>query len=229
MFQKGGIYHVYNRGVDKREIFGKDSDYCRFLSCMGEFNTGQATGGLHIVKAKKIRFEASAGEGGSCPTAKALAVGQLPPSPALVSILAYCLLPNHFHLLLRDESDNGIPEFMKRLIGGYVQYYNLVHSRSGSLFQGKYKRKEVTSDHYLSYLASYINGNSEIHRICKASEWPYCSLKSFANNNDSKFAKPSIVYNLCDRPGQFWDFQNEVIRNALTVKEEYASLVLDDE
>ncbi len=77
----------------------------------------------------------------------------------LVSIGAYCLMPNHFHLLVREIKENGITIFMKKLLTAYSMYFNIKHKRTGGLFQGVFKSRFVDRDEYLKYLFSYIHLN----------------------------------------------------------------------
>src|SRR3989344_4623952 len=77
----------------------------------------------------------------------------------LVDIGAFCLMPNHFHLLLREKEDGNISLFMKKLLTAYVMYFNKKYERTGSLFEGKFKSEPVREDNYLKYLFSYIHLN----------------------------------------------------------------------
>jgi putative transposase len=76
-----------------------------------------------------------------------------------VDICAYVLMPNHFHLLLREKADGGISRFMQKLTTGYTMYFNKKNERSGALFQGRFKAKHANDDRYLSYLLAYIHLN----------------------------------------------------------------------
>lgn len=133
------IYHVYNRGVDKREIFTNDSDRRRFLACLYHFNdTNQA---------KNIE--------------RLCDINNLPDNDRekLVEVLAFVLMPNHFHLLIKPLVENGVSEFMKKLGIGYTHYFNIKNERSGSLFQGKYKFIRIEDDEQLNYIPYYIHFN----------------------------------------------------------------------
>lgn len=77
----------------------------------------------------------------------------------LVDICAYCLMPNHFHLIIRERENNGISRFMQKLLTGYTMYFNKRYERSGNLFQGKFKAKHIDNDEYLKYLISYVHLN----------------------------------------------------------------------
>lgn len=139
------IYHVYNRGVDKRAIFMNHSDVERFLRSMFIFNSQQPIGSLRQLAKNSGRT--------------AVNVNKDP----LVEIICYCLNPNHFHLVLRQVAQGGISEFMKRLSGGYTWYFNKKHNRSGSLFQGKFKSSFVGNNEYLLHVSVYVNLNFRVH------------------------------------------------------------------
>lgn len=133
------IYHIYNRGVDKREIFSSDSDRRRFLSCLHHFNdTGQSRS---FDEPGEIQKE-SPGD-----------------REKLVEILAFVLMPNHYHLLVKPLVENGVSEFMRKIGTGYTHYFNIRHERSGTLFQGKYKFVRIEDDEQLNYIPFYIHFN----------------------------------------------------------------------
>lgn len=142
IFEVGQYYHIYNRGSDKRDIILDEEDLKRFFLSLLEFNTIEPIQSIfqqHLKK--KLNF--------SSPTTK----------KPLVDIIAYCINSNHFHLILSPLVDNGIEKFMQR-IGGYTRYFNEKYDRSGVLFQGKFKSKQVENDRYLIQLSAYINFNN---------------------------------------------------------------------
>jgi len=138
----GETYHVFNRGVDKRIIFKDKTDYFRFHKSLQLFNSEDQTGSVYEQSFKKDWIDT-----------------QTP----LIDIHAYCLLKNHFHLLLTQLVDGGVSEFMKRLGGGYTLYFNERYKRSGSLFQGTFKRVHICSNEQLLYLGAYVNLNNLVH------------------------------------------------------------------
>ena len=77
----------------------------------------------------------------------------------LVDIGIYCLVPNHFHLLIKEKTENGISEFVKKVATGYSMYFNKKYERTGSLFEGPFKAKRIDTDEYLKYIFSYIHLN----------------------------------------------------------------------
>lgn len=144
-FASGEWYHCYNRGVDKRLTFPRPRDYERFLMLMYACNSSDP---LRI---------SNLGQSKQGPTL--LTVLGLERAEPLVDIAAYSLMPNHFHLLLRETAENGITAFMRKLCTGYVMYFNIKHERTGALFGGKFKSRHVATDQYFSRVINYIHAN----------------------------------------------------------------------
>lgn len=141
------FYHIYNRGVDKRVIFNSDHDYLRLVNGLFYFNDSALTNNFHralILEPFYVR--------GSGPN-------KTDERDRLVDIIAWSLMPNHFHLVLRQLQDGGISKFIQKLIGGYTTYFNLKYERSGVLFQGAFKAKHSSDDVYLSHLIRYVHLN----------------------------------------------------------------------
>lgn len=148
-FVSGEYYHIYNRGVDKRITFLDEDDVERFYKSMKEFNTLEPIGSIYEnVFNKRI----------GSPTSKS-------EPNALVHLIAYCVNPNHFHLILQQEAEKGIEKFMQRIGTGYTKYFNNKYKRSGSLFQGKFKSIHVHSNEYLLNLSVYVNLNDKVHQL----------------------------------------------------------------
>lgn len=142
-FVTNSYYHVYNRGVEKRDIFFDEHDHKRFLAL------------LYLCNSEKpVDIKRHFREGRSFAELFLEDRGDI-----LVDIGAYCLMKNHFHLLIRQASENGISMFMKKLGTAYSMYFNKKNDRSGILFQGKFKATIADKDEYLKYLFAYIHLN----------------------------------------------------------------------
>jgi putative transposase len=146
IFVNNEIYHIYNRGADKRRIFMDDSDYFRFIHDLYEFNNEAPAVHSYYFRSSNRSSEVGPRK---IDTRRKL----------IVEILAFCLMPNHFHLLLRQIVDRGIERFMQKLGGGYTMYFNKKYERSGVLFQGKFKAVLVENDAQLLHLPYYIHSN----------------------------------------------------------------------
>ncbi len=139
-FAPGEYYHLYNRGTEKRNIFNSRTDRDRFLALLYFANQDAPVDlklqGRTLLEMAEQRKEAP-----------------------LIEIVCYCLMPNHFHLLVRELADGGISKFMQKITTGYTMYFNKCSERTGALFQGKFKATHVAGDRYLRYLISYIHLN----------------------------------------------------------------------
>lgn len=159
-FALGEYYHIYNRGVEKRKIFITNKDYKRFLSLLYLSN------GTQPIVYNRVRggtlYETDIGE-------------------KLVAIGAYVLMPNHFHLLIKETSEKGITEFMRKLTTAYSMYFNKINDRVGPLFQGTFKAEYVDNDEYLKYLFAYIHLNP-IKLI--ESKWKEEGIKNLGRSQD---------------------------------------------
>ena len=178
--------HIYNRGVDKREVFCDEKEFIRFLTGMREFNTKEPINSLYRLNqickkgTKPLRFAAANRSG-------------LAPSRPLVEIASYALIPNHYHFILKQLISGGISEFMKRLSGGYTCFFNTKYNRSGSLFQGPFNAVSVQNSYYLQKLLIYVNYNYEIHNLGKAENWPWSSYLDVVGKRNDSLCNLSIV------------------------------------
>lgn len=150
-FENDSIYHVYNRGVDKRTIFTDNSDYFRFVHDLYEFNDTAPAENLYYKQAELQQSY----EIGSHKIKRAKDRQR----SLLVNVLSFCLMPNHFHLLLRQRKNEGVQIFMQKLGIGYAKYFNTKHERSGTLFQGRFKAVLIDTQEYLNHISFYIHAN----------------------------------------------------------------------
>lgn len=136
----GGYYHVYNRGVAKQLIFRKKADYVVFLRYLKEYL---------LPKEHPDRLQL---QGLNPRRRSVICYGE-------VVLLAYCLMPNHFHLQVKNITQDGLAKFMRAVITNYVMYFNHTYKRVGPLFQSSYKAVETTNDGQLLSVNRYIHRN----------------------------------------------------------------------
>jgi len=163
-FVNEGIYHVYNRSVEKREIFVDDQDRFRFIHDLFEFNDEAPAVNFYYKRPLIQSYEA-----------KPRKIEQQK-RKLLVEILAFVVMPNHFHLLLRQIKENGISNFMHKLGVGYAMYFNQKYERAGSLFQGTYKAILVNQEAHFIHLPYYIHFNP---LDLKFPEWRDREIKNY--------------------------------------------------
>ncbi|QQR64536.1 transposase [Candidatus Kaiserbacteria bacterium] len=137
-FVQNEYYHIYNRGNSKQKVFLVPQDYERFVKLLFLSNS------IHSFNVRDLGAQN---------------VFDVDRERQLVNILAYCLMPNHFHILLTPLEDDGISKFMLKLSTAYSMYFNKKNNRTGTLFEGPYKSEFVCDDRYFRYLFAYIHLN----------------------------------------------------------------------
>ncbi len=135
----GEYYHVFNRSLFQSPVFARERESKAFMRALIYYTLVDPPRRLSFEKRykdKKLNFEKT-----------------------LVSILAYCVMPNHFHLLLKQEVDRGISTYMRRLTLSFVRYYNTLHIQRGSLFESFFKAVLIESENQLLHVSRYIHLN----------------------------------------------------------------------
>lgn len=210
----GEYYHVYNRGTDKRDIFMDEKDLSRFYNNLSEFNKVEPIGSVYeLFLRKKFGKEDKK-------------------TKPIIELVAYCLNPNHFHLLISPLVENGIEKFMQRLGNGYTKYFNNKHKRSGVLFQGKFKSKHVDSNEYLLHLSVYINANNQIsttnrHRMSTEPRLSKSSLPEFLEKNlNNRLCNTEIILGQFKNKKEYKDFFDSSLQDIILNKEMQKELEL---
>lgn len=153
-FNNGEVYHIVTRAIDENLIFKNIDDYYRGIFSIYEFNTTkpvtiQLRRKLRIaLKKKLVRGRASN------------QADEIDLRDKIVEMLAFCFMPNHLHLLVRQLKDNGISKFMSKLGTGYGRYFNEKYGRKGHVFQNNFKAIQIKNDDQLKVVWAYIHTNS---------------------------------------------------------------------
>jgi putative transposase len=180
-YVKDGYYHVYNRGVEKRKIFLDKQDYNVFLSLLKYYLSPSNQSIEHPLtgydKLKPIRIR------------------PLTNISSEVDLLAYCLMPNHFHLLLKQKTKDGMTKLMRRVSTVYAMYFNKRYNRVGTLFQGRYKAALITKDTYLLHISRYIHLNPAELSVTGTDpvNYPYSSYKYYLREKHADWLKPDFI------------------------------------
>jgi len=143
----GGVYHVYNRGVDKRDIFLDEADYSFFLFLFKTYLKVPKDDGKGFNPFQMPRKNSVIKRGAFIER---------------VDLLVFALMPNHYHLLIKINDETALTDFMKSVMTIYVMYFNKKYKREGSLFQGVYKAILVENNEYLIHLSRYIHLNPRV-------------------------------------------------------------------
>lgn len=182
-YAENTIYHVYNRGVEKRKIFLDEQDYKVFLSYLKEYLSPPAKPEDVNKKVFRLRDRIFG------------AVPRLPNNYFnQIDLLAYCLMPNHIHLLIKQNDDKySLREFIHSLLLRYSMYFNKKYNRVGSLFQGKYKAIIVVDEKYLLHLSRYIHINPL--EYTKDLINAYSSYAEYLGIRNTTWIKPKLILN----------------------------------
>ena len=157
-------YHCYNRGTDKRVVFCDQQDYQYFIKSAESYNSTLILGKLRLYDDNQS-------------------------TERIVDIVSYCLLPNHYHFVLKERVEHGVSNFIHRLSLGYTMYFNNKYKRSGVLFQGPFKSKHIEDDQDLRQVIAYVNFNYKVHNISDPTLY-----RSWLNNHLEIIRDPDSIY-----------------------------------
>jgi REP element-mobilizing transposase RayT len=174
-FAAGEYHHVFNRGNNKSDIFLDGEDYDFFLTRLEEALYPGRGHGAHGHHARSRRR---------------------PLPDDAFSLIAYSLMPNHFHLLILQKTDTSISVLMLRLITAYSKYFNKKYERVGTLFQDQFKSSHIEDDAQLIYTSAYIHCNAPVAGLVRSpGDYAYDSYREYVTEGDSvqKIAQPDEI------------------------------------
>jgi len=167
--------HIFDRGIQKQPVFEIEADYLRFLFLILTFQ-GEA-----VIKNISREIKRSV-QSRTLHIDTGLEKEIL--KNRMVELVAFCLVPNHFHLMVRELVDDGVSKYMQRVLTAYVKYFNLRHNKSGYLFQGKYKSVLIADDRQLMHTSAYIHKHpAEIGWRKREDQYPWSSYQDCIGKN----------------------------------------------
>ncbi|OGE64776.1 hypothetical protein A3I48_00160 [Candidatus Daviesbacteria bacterium RIFCSPLOWO2_02_FULL_36_7] len=184
----GEYYHIFNRGNEKRNIFTQPRDYKRFLKTFHYYQfTGPKPSFSRFAKSDLNSFKPNQDK-------------------KLVEIICYCLMPNHFHFLVRQLKEKGISVFISQLCNSYTKYFNTKYTRVGALLQGAFKSVRVETDEQLVHLSRYIHLNPIVSGLTKnLNLYPWSSYHEYLTSNGIICSK-NIVLDLFPSNKKYQEF-----------------------
>ncbi len=231
-FTVGSFVHVYNRGNRKQPIVCDDKDRWHFLQMLYYFNNQISP--ANIFRDLRDLLKSDFNRNFAWPAV-------WPARKPIVKILAFSLLQNHFHLLLKEIKVGGITMFMRKIGTGMTNYFNTKYKESGRLFQGAYKARVVNKDVYLKYLSVYIQVKNifelrpgGVKKALKdfdkafdfAVQYPYCSLAEHTGKRRYPIVDKDILKAFFPTPRDYKEFTRECLK-AVNLEEEIANLIKD--
>lgn len=184
LFANNQYYHVLNRGVGETQIFENSYGYQRFINLMNFYRFEDThlsfSKYMKLPSTQKIEFENNLQEEGS----------------QQIEIFAYCLMPNHFHILLKQILNGGTQKFLRNIQNGYAKYFNLKYKRYGPLFQSRFKAKVILNDEIFLHISRYIHLNPTTSFLIsteKLSSYPWSSLSEFLKAPSASFVNTNFI------------------------------------
>lgn len=185
-------YHIYNRGVEKRDVFLDKRDYWRFLETLNYYRLTPQPMKLSDFRRSSIKSQ------------------KIDNQTEIIQIFCYCLMPNHFHLLLKQTSDSGITQFLRKAADSYTRYFNTKYDRVGPLFQGTFKAKLIESDEYLLQLSKYIHRNPFPLKMWEGKVYPYSSYGYYLTKEKHPFCDVKFILAYFAQSNASLDYQRFV-------------------
>ena len=181
----GEYYHIFNRGMDKQTIFFDTRDWSRFLFLIIYFQSPITFQNINRLAKDFVQHR----------VLNKVEVEKIIKS-RYIELVSFCIMPNHFHLIVKEEVEGGIAKYMQRILNGYTKYINTKYQKSGHLFQGPYKAVHIEENKQLLYLSTYIHRNPRELRDWKNKEenYQWSSYQDYVSQNRwGKLLTPDIV------------------------------------
>ncbi len=181
----GYFYHIVNRGISEIPVFKSSWNYKRFLEYLSYYQNINTPGRYSYF------LQLSSDERNEI-------LSQMKNEKDFyLDLIAYCLMPSHFHLLVKQNIDNGISTFMSKITNSYTRYFNLKNGRKGSLFQGGFKAVKINNEKQLLHVSRYIHLNPYSSGLVKSladlDDYPYSSLSEYLHQSKNKCQKSIIL------------------------------------
>jgi REP element-mobilizing transposase RayT len=169
-------YHLYARGANKQQIFAEPADYDYFLGLLARYLSDKPANSKEGVP--------------------------YPHFAGALELLAFCLMGNHFHLLVYQESAGVMPQFMRSLMTSYSRYFNLKYKRTGSLFESRYKASRIDAQQYIEHISRYIHLNPRYWK-----NYPYSSLQFYVRgDNEPEWLRPGRILGMFETRRAYAEF-----------------------
>ncbi|MDD4990384.1 MAG: hypothetical protein PHW31_03680 [Candidatus Pacebacteria bacterium] len=235
-FVNGEYYHIYNRGANKQNVFIDEKDYWKFIDCLRDLNNET----YYEERLQAIGYSNDLSKEPSSLDFKQLR-SFLVGKNKVVDVVVDCIIDNHYHMILRQLVEKGVSNLMHKVGLSYTNCFNKKYNHSGHVFQGPFKAIHIDNNDYLLWLAGYICGNTEIHKICEAKGYDWSSYRVFLEilrkskepgslDSLSPFSVLSgfdVILSQFKNADEFESFVKSVIRESKT-KKEMGEYLLED-
>lgn len=186
-FTQGGIYHIYNRGVNRERIFFSPDNYLYLLK---------------LLKRYSQKYQ--------------------------ITIIAYCLMPNHYHLLVRQDGETAVSHLINVLFNAYVQAVNREYGRSGTLFGERFKDVQIEDEQYLKHLCRYIHANPvRAGIVTMLEDWPYSNYLEWIGERDGSLVDSDFVETYFQTGKEYTEFVIDYLRGDDKLPEDIQQYLFD--
>ena len=180
---EGQVYHIFSKSIAEFKIFNDKTEYSRMLTAIRYYQRE-----IPFFKLSEFLRKEEAKEGNLSN------INLLPDKDKLVGIIAYCIMPTHLHLILKQLKENGISIFMSNTFNSYTRYFNTRHNRKGPLWEGRFKSVLVETDEQLLHLTRYIHLNPvTAYLVNNPEEWPLSSYEEYISKTNIKICEYSDI------------------------------------
>ncbi|EKD87037.1 MAG: Transposase [uncultured bacterium] len=204
-YSENGYYHIYNRGVEKRKIFLDQQDYSVLLSYLREYLLPKDEKDLYNKLADPTLSPRERDK-----IIKTLRLNNFSDE---ITLIAYCLMPNHFHFFVKQKSALSIDKFMQSLCTRYTMYFNRKYKRVGSLFQAVYKAVQITGETQFIYLSKYIHKQALSRLQGETLEAQPSSFNEFVGQRKTPWVFPEEVLSYFSKSNPTLSYHSFVIEN----------------
>lgn len=186
-FANGEFYHLYNRGLGKQQIFNDRRDCSHFIKALFYYTIQNPKPKFSVYRRTKIF--------------------PVDETKKIVEIICYCLMPNHFHLLVKQLKDGGISEFMRKFIHSYTKYRNVKYSKQGPIFQGMFKAVRMETDEQLVHISRYIHLNPLVSYLVNNPDlYEWSSYNEYVNTKSHSLCSKQDILGFFKSPEVYRKF-----------------------
>lgn len=194
----GEVYHVMNKSIAGYEIFISEKDYERMLHLLRFFSLAEQPAKFSYFLQHDPQVLTGDIEG------RLAALSQYGQQ---VQLIAYCVMPTHFHIVLKQLVDNGVSEFLRKSLNAYARYFNLKYRRKGTLWMSRFKNVRAENDEQLLHLTRYVHLNPVAAGLVeKAQAWPYSSYREYIDRENIRWPMTKFESLIDVRPDEYQQF-----------------------
>lgn len=198
----GEIYHIFTRSIADYRIYNNNDEFGRMRQLVKYYQFENDLRFSYFIKLKLVERE------GLNNAIRIVSKGK----DDTIQIIAYCLMPTHIHLIIKQLTKNGISEFMANILNSYTRYFNTIHKRKGPLWESRFKSVLVKTDDQLLHLTRYIHLNPVTAKLInKPQDWPYSSYGEYIDKVDDNTSVCRFDDILEIKPSLYRKFVNDQI------------------